>query len=75
MGDEVPEQDKACCRRPFALEPGERLESRLICDPVPLRFNLVDGPECHQHWLQPLYRFPGFWPYWVYLDLTAPPLY
>ena len=75
-GPVVLAQDEACCRRPFALEPGARLESRLICDTVPLRFNLVDiSPERHHRWLQPLYRFPGFWPYWVYFDLTAPSLY
>ena len=55
---------------------GARLESRLVCDSVPLRFNLVDtAPERHRRWLEPLYRFPGFWPYWVYFDLKAPPLY
>jgi DUF1680 family protein len=75
-GPVVLAQDEACCRRPFALERGERLESRLICDSVPLRFTVVDGaPERHQRWLEPLYRLPGFWPYWVYFDLNAPPLY
>ena len=75
-GPVVLAQDEACCRRPFALEPGARLESRLVCDSVPLRFNLVDtAPERHRRWLEPLYRFPGFWPYWVYFDLGAPPLY
>jgi hypothetical protein len=43
---------------------------------LPLRFNLVDtAPERHRRWLEPLYRFRGFWPYWLYFDLTAPPLY
>jgi uncharacterized protein len=75
-GPVVLAQDEACCRRPFTLQQGARLESRLICDSVPLRFNLVDtAPERHRRWLEPLYRFPGFWPYWVYFDLTAPPLY
>jgi len=75
-GPVVLAQDEACCRRPFALEPGGRLESRLVCDSVPLRFNLVDTtPERHRRWLEPLYRFPGFWPYWVYFDLTATSLY
>ena len=75
-GPVVLAQDEACCRRPFALESGARLESRLVCDSVPLRFTLVDTqPERHRRWLEPLYRFPGFWPYWVYFDLTAPPLY
>jgi DUF1680 family protein len=75
-GPVVLAQDEACCRRPFALEQGARLESRLVCDAVPLRFNLVDTePERHRRWLEPLYRFPGFWPHWVYFDLKAPPLY
>lgn len=75
-GPVVLAQDEACCRRPFTLEHGERPESRLVCDSVPLRFNLVDtAPERHSRWLEPLYRFPGFWPYWVYFDLTARPLY
>ncbi len=75
-GPVVLAQDEACCRRPFALEAGARLESRLVCDPVPLRFNVVDtAPERHKRWLEPLYRFPGVWPYWVYFDLNVPPLY
>jgi DUF1680 family protein len=75
-GPVVLAQDEACCRRPFALEPGARLETRLVCDSVPMRFNLVDtAPERHRRWLEPLYRFPGFWPYWVYFDLIAPTLY
>lgn len=75
-GPVVLAQDEACCRRPFAPECGAPLESRLVCDPVPLRFNVVDtAPERHRRWLEPLYRFPGFWPYWVYFDLNAPPLY
>lgn len=75
-GPVVLAQDEACCRRAFALEAGARLESRLVCDPVPLRFNVVDtAPERHKRWLEPLYRFPGFWPYWVYFDLNVPPLY
>jgi hypothetical protein len=75
-GPVVLAQDEACCRRPFALQPGARLESGLKCDSVPLRFNLVDTtPERHRRWLEPLHRFPGFWPYWVYFDLTATPLY
>jgi DUF1680 family protein len=75
-GPVVLAQDEACCRRPFALEDVAQLESRLVCDAVPLRFNVADtAPERHRRWLQPLYRFPGFWPYWVYFDLKAPPLY
>jgi len=75
-GPVVLAQDEACCRRPFALEDVEQLESRLVCDAVPLCFNVVDtAPERHRRYLQPLYRFPGFWPYWVYFDLKAPPLY
>jgi uncharacterized protein len=75
-GPVVLAQDEACCRRPFALEDVAQLESRLVCDAVSLRFNVADtAPERHRRWLQPLYRFPGFWPYWVYFDLKAPPLY
>jgi hypothetical protein len=75
-GPVVLAQDQACCRRPFALEDVAQLESQLVCDAVPLYFNVVDtAPERHRRWLQPLYRFPGFWPYWVYFDLKAPPLY
>jgi uncharacterized protein len=75
-GPVVLAQDEACCRRPFALEAGARLESRLVCDSVPLRFNVVDTvPERHKRWLEPLYRFPAFWPYWVYFDIKVPSLY
>ena len=75
-GPVVLAQDEACCRRPFALETGARLAGRLVCDAVPLRFNVVDtAPERHARWLKPLYRFPAFWPYWVYFDLKAPALY
>jgi DUF1680 family protein len=75
-GPVVLAQHEACCRRPFALEPGADLERRLVCDPVPLRFNMVDtAPERHRRWLEPLYRIPGFLPHWVYFDLDAPSLY
>ena len=75
-GPVVLAQDEACCRRPLTLQQGERLERRLTCDSVPLRFSIVDtAPERHRRWLEPLYRVPRFWPYWVYFDLTAPPLY
>jgi DUF1680 family protein len=75
-GPVVLAQDEACCRRPFALDDVAQLESQLVRDAVPLYFNVVDtAPERHRRWLQPLYRFPGFWPYWVYFDLKAPPLY
>jgi hypothetical protein len=33
------------------------------------------APERHTHWPQPFYEFPAFWPYWIYFDLDAPPLY
>jgi DUF1680 family protein len=41
-GPVVLAQDEGCCRRPFALEDVAQLESRLVCDAVPLRFNVVD---------------------------------
>ena len=41
-----------------------------------VRFDIVDtAPERHRRYLEPLYRFTAFWPYWVYFDLTAKPLY
>jgi len=68
-------QDEACCRRPLALRPGDDLEHRLVQE-GPLRFRILDAaPERHTRFLQPLYGFPAFWPYWVYFDLDAPPLY
>jgi DUF1680 family protein len=75
-GPVVLAQDEACCRRPFALEPGTELSSRLVREGPELRFRILDTiPERHTRFLQPLYTFPGFWPYWVYFDLYAPPLY
>jgi hypothetical protein len=75
-GPVVLAQDEACCRRPFALEPGTELSSRLVREGPGLRFRILDTiPERHTRFLQPLYTFPGFWPYWVYFDLYAPPLY
>ncbi len=75
-GPVVLAQDEACCRRPFALEPGGELSSRLVREGPNLRFRILDTiPERHTRFLQPLYTFPGFWPYWVYFDLYAPPLY
>jgi DUF1680 family protein len=69
-------QDEACCRRPFALSPGEDLASRLVQEDEPLRFRILDtAPERHTRYLQPFYDFPAFWPYWIYFDLDAPPLY
>ena len=74
-GPVVLAQDEACCRRPLALEPGAELADRLVQE-GPARFRLLDAaPERHTRFLQPLYTFPGFWPYWVYFDLDAPPLY
>ena len=76
FGPVVLAQDEACCRRPFALEAGAEPAKRLIREDPELRFWIVDTmPERHRRFLQPLYAFPGFWPYWVYFDLDAPPLY
>jgi hypothetical protein len=76
FGPQVLAQDEACCRRPFALEDGASLESRLVRDDERVRFRFVDtAPERHQRTLQPLREIPGFWPYWVYFDLKTPPLY
>ena len=69
-------QDEACCRRPLALAPHEDLTSRLVREDERLRFRILDtAPERHTRYLQPFYEFPAYWPYWVYFDLDAPPLY
>jgi uncharacterized protein len=74
-GPVVLAQDEACCRRPLALEPGDDLARRLVRE-GPARFRILDtAPERHPRFLQPFYAFPAFWPYWVYFDLDAPPLY
>ncbi len=74
-GPVVLAQDEACCRRPLALGPGTELEHRLVQE-GPVRFRILDTiPERHTRFLQPLYTFPAFWPYWMYFDLDAPPLY
>ena len=76
FGPIVLAQDEACCRRPFALAPGQELTSALSREEGQLRFRILDAaPERHQRFLQPLYTFSAFWPYWVYFDLRAPPLY
>ena len=76
MGPVVLGQDEACCRRPFALAPGAELNSRLVREGDGLRFRILDAaPERHARFLQPFYDFPAFWPYWVYFDLDAAPLY
>jgi uncharacterized protein len=69
-------QDEACCRRPLALGSGETLARRLVQEEPGIRFRILDtAPERHTRFLQPFYSFPAFWPYWVYFDLDAPPLY
>jgi DUF1680 family protein len=74
-GPVVLAQDEACCRRPFALESGTEPEERLVRE-GPVRFRILDSaPERHTRFLTPFYAFPAFWPYWVYFDLDAPPLY
>jgi uncharacterized protein len=75
-GPVVLAQDEACCRRPFSIAPATELTSRLIREDQGLRFRIANTlPERHTRYLQPLYSVPGFWPYWIYFDLTAPPLY
>jgi len=74
-GPVVLAQDEACCRRPLTLDPGVAPEQRLVQE-GPLRFRILDtAPERHTRFLEPFYAFPAFWPYWVYFDLEAPPLY
>jgi DUF1680 family protein len=69
-------QDEACCRRPLDLAHGESLDSRLVREGPEPRFRITNlYPERHVRYLQPLHTLPGFWPYWVYFDLEAPPLY
>jgi hypothetical protein len=68
-------QDEACCRRPFVLEGGADPADRLV-QVGPARFRILDtAPERHTRFLQPFYTLPAFWPYWVYFDLDAAPLY
>lgn len=75
-GPVVLAQDEACCRRPFAIAPTTALATRLVKESAGLRFRLLNTvPERHTRYLEPLYKVPGFWPYWVYFDLRAPPLY
>ena len=75
-GPVVLAQDEACCRRPFAIAPATELTTRLIKEGDSLRFRITNTvPERHTRYLQPLYSVPGFWPYWVYFDLSAQSLY
>jgi uncharacterized protein len=75
-GPVVLAQDEACCRRPFALAAGADPASRLVREGDGLRFRILNtAPERHTRSLQPFADFPAFWPYWVYFDLDAPPLY
>jgi DUF1680 family protein len=76
FGPVVVAQDEACCRRPLALGPGDTLERRLVREEPGIRFRILDTmPERHGRFLQPFYAFPAFWPYWIYFDLDAAPLY
>jgi DUF1680 family protein len=76
FGPTVLGQDEACCRRPLDLAPGAELSSRLVREGDTLRFRILDtAPERHPRWLQPFAEFPAFWPYWIYFDLDAAPLY
>jgi DUF1680 family protein len=75
-GPVVLAQDEACCRRPFAIAPATELTTRLIKEGESLRFRITNTvPERHTRYLQPLYSVPGFWPYFVYFDLSAPAPY
>jgi uncharacterized protein len=74
-GPVVLAQDEACCRRPLAVDPGGEAEQRLVQE-GPVRFRIVDtAPERHTRFLEPFYTFRAFWPYWLYFDLDAAPLY
>ncbi len=76
FGPTVLGQDEACCRRPFDLELGADVSSRLVREGETLHFRILDtAPERHSRWLQPFSEFPAFWPYWIYFDLDAAPLY
>ncbi len=76
FGPVVLGQDEACCRRPFALSDRADFSRRLVHEGPGIRFRIVDTmPERHTRFLQPFYTFPRDWPYWVYFDLDAPPLY
>jgi uncharacterized protein len=69
-------QDEACCRRPFSLAPQTQLGTRLVKEEPGLRFRILNTmPERHTRYLVPLYSVRPFWPYWVYFDLQASPLY
>jgi len=74
FGPTVLAQDEACCRRPFALASTADLSSALVREENdPARFRIVDtAPERHRRFLQPLYTFPAFWPYWVSTSGHAP---
>ena len=75
-GPVVLAQDEACCRRPFSLARNTSLTSRLVREDRDLRFRILSAtPERHTRYLVPLYSLPPFWPYWIYFDLHAPPLY
>jgi DUF1680 family protein len=75
-GPVVLAQDEACCRRPFSIAPSTALTTRLIKEGEPLRFRITNTvPERHTRYLQPLYSVPGFWPYFVYFDVSKPALY
>ena len=75
-GPVVLAQDEACCRRPFSIAPETALETRLVREGRSLRFRITNTiPERHSRYLTPLYEFPENWPYWVYFDLRAAPLY
>ena len=75
-GPVVLAQDEACCRRPLQLEGIDDPATQLIRDGAELKFRILNrSPERHTRYLVPLYSFPAYWPYWVYFDLDAPPLY
>ncbi len=75
-GPVVLAQDEACCRRPLQLEDIDDPATQLVRDGAELKFWILNrSPERHTRYLLPLYSFPAYWPYWVYFDLDAPPVY
>lgn len=75
-GPVVLAQDEACCRRPFAINQSSDLNGRLHREGSELKFRIINTmPERHTRYLEPFYCVPASWPYWVYFDLDAKPLY
>src|SRR5262249_39751319 len=76
VGPVVLAQDEACCRRPFSIASDTALTTRLVKEGPGLRYRILNTvPAPHPRYPKPLYAVPGFWPYWIYFDLKAAPLY